>query len=263
MGDTDAQRRIGGVHVHQRHPRAGGDVVPDGSADAARCQRTEGAAQSGRAGGRLHHDVVPAVRSRDGPCPEGLGDVPTPGVVVDVVDLPRTVRHRQSGRVETDALGPTTEHQDRSAFPFGQRRDHAAPRVREVVAGRRHSQQRHARRHGHRHVVRERDAEGVRDHAAPRSAGRTEPERGERRPGGRGALGGETAAARRAGAAGHRPRHDDALPDVQRRHRGPHRDHFGDAFVPDAERALERHGTADAPHHRVDRADRHAQLHGP
>jgi hypothetical protein len=124
------------------------------------------------------------------------------------------------------------------------------------------------RRDRDEHVLGEGHTKLVGDHAAPRTAGRSEAVRGERSfPGGGGAFGGQTALTGWTGAAGHRPRHDHPLPEPQPRHLRPEGGDLGDALMADGERSAERDLSADAAEDRVDQTQRHARLqrtgHGP
>lgn len=87
---------VSGVHVHQRYPVIGREVVAEGGADPARLQGAQGVAHPGSLRGGLHGDVVAAGdRLELGSAAvladpmhagaEGLGDLEPFNPVVEVV----------------------------------------------------------------------------------------------------------------------------------------------------------------------------------
>jgi len=163
--DTDAERSVDGVHVHDRQPGSGREVVPDGGADAAPGERADGASQPRRARRCLHDDVVcrgaPAARPRprgEHVCTECFRDPPTQRVVVDVFHNAGTVCNREARGVQADAFRTASDDQHRTTGPVAQRKHDAAPRIGEVVARRGDPQGRNAGGNRHEHVVGERDA---------------------------------------------------------------------------------------------------------
>ena len=271
--DAQVQRDVGGVHVHQRGLGVRPQVVADRGAGAAWVQRAQRVADPDAERRRLHGDVVAAgdrgelsamtlLRGGVDAGAERLGDREPISVVVDVVHDRGSVRHRQPGGVEADALGAASDDQHRAAgAPFELGYD-GAPSIGEVVACRRHPERVDAVGDRHQHVVGVRDQDLVGDHAAPRPAGRTEPVRRELTDPRGGALGGDAAAALGAGAARDRPRHHDGLPDGEVRDVVALGHHLADALVPDAERTPERDRPQDGTHRRVDPAELQAELQG-